>query len=529
MEAYTWNYNYTDIKDNDNQYSIAECMRTGFVDAKYVRSANPEYNGNPFIEALPCPRDGVKLTNAYFKPIPMIDSTKLNQMSYVRQKESVLSLKNLRLPLPFHKQLEFINYDVMTGSYALRKPYYWNGMTFDAYVGEKKVELYTRTKGLIGDSAPSGFSLLGASGCGKSSALKILFENMPQLIAHHPKPTITIPQITYIVVACVPNSNFSALYRQIGEAIDWALGNAEPIYEKMIMKCRTVADKQLKVCELIEKFSIGTIVLDEIQLIDFTANKENTYEGLLSIVNKTKVALSVVGTDEAYSALFSKLRNARRSGDYISASNYTAENGADFHQIVELLFQWQWFDQPIVLTDEIVDTLYDCSKGLINQLIWIYKWIMLEYLEMKANGRSPIVDCDFIHKINNKHFKHLGKHLSYMQQFAKEENEDMKILEAAQESSEISKYKMEPLNVDETKKEANVTSQVIEWIRQGYPEFSSDMIGLAVKQVLVSDEFKSLKTFEIARKVLDILLDKPTKKKRRKKVKPRYKDITSYL
>lgn len=115
-------------------------------------------------------------------------------------------------------------------------------------------------------------------------------------ICRNSKPTITIPQITYIVVACVPNSNFSALYRQIGEAIDWALGNAEPIYEKMIMKCRTVADKQLKVCELIEKFSIGTIVLDEIQLIDFTANKENTYEGLLSIVNKTKVALSVVGT-----------------------------------------------------------------------------------------------------------------------------------------------------------------------------------------------------------------------------------------
>ncbi len=63
----------------------------------------------------------------------------------------------------------------------------------------------------------------------------------------------------------------------------------------------------MKVCELIEKFSIGTIVLDEIQLINFNSNKENSYEGLLGIVNKTKIALSVVGTDEAYKKLF---RNA---------------------------------------------------------------------------------------------------------------------------------------------------------------------------------------------------------------------------
>lgn len=87
----------------------------------------------------------------------------------------------------------------------------------------------------------------------------------------------------------------------------------------------SLAEKQLKVCELIEKFSIGTIVLDEIQLINFNSNKENSYEGLLGIVNKTKIALSVVGTDEAYKKLFGMLRNARRAGEYINASAYTSD------------------------------------------------------------------------------------------------------------------------------------------------------------------------------------------------------------
>ena len=143
---------------------------------------------------------------------------------------------------------------------------------------------------------------------------------------HHPDPATNITQILYLFVSCMPNSNFATLYRQIGEAIDNALGYPEPVYELMITKkCRSLAEKQLKVCELIEKFSIGTIVLDEIQLINFNSNKENSYEGLLGIVNKTKIALSVVGTDEAYKKLFGMLRNARRAGEYINASAYTSD------------------------------------------------------------------------------------------------------------------------------------------------------------------------------------------------------------
>ena len=206
---------------------------------------------------------------------------------------------------------------------------------------------------------------------------------------HHPDPGTSIPQITYLVVSCMPNSNFSTLYRQIGEAIDNALGNPEPIYEVMInKKCKSLADKQLKVCQLIEMFSIGTIVMDEIQLIDFNTNRENSYEGLLGIVNKTKVALSVVGTDEAYKKLFTMLRNARRAGDFIDASAYTTDKDY-FNMLVNMLLTWQWLDTPIQWSKELSDTLYECSGGIINMLIWLYKWIMLEYIDSKSKGKCP--------------------------------------------------------------------------------------------------------------------------------------------
>lgn len=527
MKICRWKYEYQDIEDNQNQYTIEECKRNGFVDAKYIKSTNRKSNGNPFIEALPRPRN-MKHSSPYFRPIAPVDYLKFKDLTTEEKKEEVLYLKELRLPLSFQKELEFVNYDVMTNSYSLRNIYYWSSYVFNETIEQKNFELQTKLKGQVADSAPSGFSLLGESGCGKSTAIKELFNNMPQLIAHHPKEGMVIPQITYIVVACVPNSNFRLLYTQIGEAIDFVLGNAEPCYERLISKQRNLGDMQMKVCELIEKFSIGTIVLDEIQLVNFKSNRENTYEALLSIVNKTKVALSVVGTEDAYNLLFSKLRNARRSGEYINASAYT-QNKAYFSKLTWILFKWQWFDEKVEWTQELSDTLFDCSKGLINQLIWIYKWMNLEYIEAKANGQNVVVDCDYIRNINNKHFMHLKSQLDLMEQEQIEQLEDQKIIEAVKAKSNQN-YEPEDISSLDLIGEAKITSEVIEMVHHMFPQFDSDLIASATKQVLENDKDHKLRTYEIAQQTLDILQNKPAKKKRRtNKKKPTSKDITAYL
>ncbi len=64
-----------------------------------MKSYNKDFNGNPFIEALPRPRDGKELIKAYTCPIPAVDMGELDDMTINEQKETVLSLKRLRLPL----------------------------------------------------------------------------------------------------------------------------------------------------------------------------------------------------------------------------------------------------------------------------------------------------------------------------------------------------------------------------------------------------------------------------------------------
>lgn len=205
---------------------------------------------------------------------------------------------------------------------SYRNRYVMSGKNLENDGSRKDNENY-RVLGKEGAATNAGFSLLGYSGCGKSSALEILFSNYPQVIVHNNGTTSRFIQIVYLTVNCVANSNFSALYNATGSAIDKALGYQEPFYVKTIDRARNLGLKVDRVRELVERFGIGIIVFDEIQLIDFGSTRENSFEGLMTLANKTKVAVAVVGTEDAYEMMFNaKLRTGRRLGATIIGHQY---------------------------------------------------------------------------------------------------------------------------------------------------------------------------------------------------------------
>ena len=267
--------------------------------------------------------------------------------------------------------------------------------------------------------------------------------------------------------------------------------------------------------------------MDEIQLIDFNSNRENSYEGLLGIVNKTKVALSVVGTDEAYKKLFTMLRNARRAGDFIDASAYTTDKDY-FNMLVNMLLTWQWLDTPIQWSKELSDTLYECSGGIINMLIWLYKWIMLEYIDSKSKGKIETIDKKFIVRVNNKHFKQLKGAIDIVNQARTEELEDERILTIAEE--EKNKYQMPESNINNMVYESKMMTKVIDLVREIYVEFDSDSIGRATRMVLEEDVNHRLKPHEVAKQVIAILNEEPVKPKRKATRRtPASKNICDYI
>lgn len=364
-------YNYVTCEEGVSQYDDYDLKEQRIVPARYIKAKLAIDAGNPYIEALPYPRTGRNIISSYSQTMADFDYDKIKSMSTIDKILQIRSLRSIRFPLPFHAELELSFYNALITSYRSRHILHSDNDKVAYSVDNQE---FTASNILVGDSSAStdaGFSLIGYSGCGKSSAIQMLVSYYPQVIMHTTENGEYFPQITYLVVNCIPNSNFSALYEGIGDAIDKALGNIKPIYSTEIMKIIKLGAKAERIREYVEKFAIGIIIFDEIQLIDFSHARENSFDSLLTLSNRTKVATAVVGTEDAKAKMFKTLRTARRVGNVINGNMYCLDRKF-FYFLVNELFRYQWFDKPVTVSEEIVDALYDVTKGIVDQLIGIY-------------------------------------------------------------------------------------------------------------------------------------------------------------
>lgn len=393
-------YNYVSDSSDKNQYSDFDLDTQNCVPARYVKSKLSLDNGNMLIEALPPPRSPKAILAAYKKPVPGYYVDDIQSMSQYEKMLAIRTLRQYRSPLPFHNILESQFHLMLVESYRNRR---CRAISPD-YIKITKENREEVTdivvQGKIASAANAGCALIGYSGCGKSSALEILLSNYPQVIEHVTDTALRLTQIVYLPIVCPTNSNFSALYSEIGAAIDRALGNTEQIYESQVNKHKTLPAKANYICDLIERFAIGCIIFDEIQLIDFKGQKENSFESLLTIVNKTKVALLTVGTEDALEKMYPNLRTGRRAGSFIDASRYCAMRTL-FDFIVTDLLQYQWIDHKIEPTPEILDAFYQVTGGIIDQLIGVYMFTQIDYL---LASRGNTINSKQILKVAKTHY-----------------------------------------------------------------------------------------------------------------------------
>lgn len=336
-------YNYVTCEEGVSQYDDYDLNEHRIVPARYVKAKLAIDADNPYIEALPYPRTGRNIISSYSQTMADFDYGKIKSMSTIDKILQIRSLRSIRFPLPFHAELELSFYNALITSYRSRHILHSDNDKVSYSVENQE---YAASNILVGDSSAStdaGFSLIGYSGCGKSSEIQMLVSYYPQVIMHTTENGEYFPQITYLVVNCIPNSNFSALYDGIGDAIDKALGNIKPIYSAEIMKIRTLGAK---------------------------------------------------------AKMFKTLRTARRVGNVINGNMYCTDRNF-FCFLVNELFRYQWFDKPVTVSEEITDALYDVTKGIVDQLISIYIYMNIDFLNRK---KKPEINSKYIYAVTNKHF-----------------------------------------------------------------------------------------------------------------------------
>ena len=513
------NYEYAKCEEGASQYDDYDLTETNIVDAVYIPARMEVDRGNPYIEALPNPRSDSGIMGAYTRSLPGYRYDRVKNMSKLDKMLAVGTLRELRFPLPFNKDLEFSFYNALLTSYRARKQIKSDNSQIHLTVDnvQKKTNLI-----LCGDSSEAtnaGFSLIGYSGCGKSSAVSSLVHHYPQVIIHTDENGGYFPQISYLVVNCVPNSNFSALYEGIGDAIDKALNNITPVYANAVARVSGLGKKAELVREYVEKFGVGSIIFDEIQFVDFEHTRENTFNSLLTLSNRTKVAIAVVGTQDAMDKMFRELRTSRRIGMMINANRY-CENKDYFKFLVKSLFRYQWFDKPVEATNEIVDALYDVTKGIVDQLIAVYSCLHYDYLNKK---KKPVIDAEYIRSVANKFYPGIQNVLANLEstenitglQVIRQnaEAEINAIINAAKQENEMQKI----LNTDTTADTIQL-SNVVSIIRTLYDEYSDSQIEDAYRKVTGRKSSQGKTEKEISRLVVEQLQKAPRRTNRKNKI-----------
>ena len=530
MKNYKWSFKIKKVNKNCTQYDDLDLSENEPVEAVYV-DHNIIGSDNPFIAALPPAKEDTNvLIRNYTKSIFGYDFNKVKNMTNNEKIAEVNTLRtNLRVCLPFQKQLEDEFLCSLITTYNSRNIYKDSSVNIPITIKNKEEVVHQKLFGNPANSTNSSFALLGFSGCGKSTSLNQMIGNYPQLIIHQTPEGEKIPQIVYLVVNCIPNSNFNQLYISIGKAIDRALGNIEPVYEELIRKERSLSNKMAKVIRFIEIFNIGAIILDEIQLIDFKHTKENSFEGLMTIANDTKVSIAVVGTEDAYKKMFINLRNARRIGALIDASCYTS-NYPYFKNIASFIMKYQWFNEYITPTEEMIEALYKNTYGIIDQLISLYVMMNVHYIE--AKGKKPEINAGYIEKISKKYFpslQNLNNSLNTYEtdKLFKESNEEITSL--LNDILQKSKKENEKMMQTQYKSELVDDVQILEkniMKKLSILGYAEDKIDKAFKKFINNTEdYKSLTETEILQGTISYLNVKKPTKKRNVGNKPSYEEM----
>ena len=241
----------------------------------------------------------------------------------------------------------------------------------------------------------AGLSVTGLSGCGKSKAVALALSHIPQAILHFGGTPKAFIQIPYLYIVCQPNSNMSAIWDGLAEAVDEAIGNDTiPYYYTQMKKLHKLDQKQDYAARLCRFFNVGLILLDEIEFINPNVRTE-TLESLVSFNDRTGCALAVIGTETDKNKLFPAWQMCRRFGVDIDAAEY-CNNFDEYKQIFDELSEFRWFSPKVVFDDEMKQVMYDESKGTIGSTITIYKEINKHYLKLKEKGKVPEINASFI-------------------------------------------------------------------------------------------------------------------------------------
>jgi hypothetical protein len=355
-----------------------------FLKARYHHSDIADYEGNPLIEALP-PVFSFEDWFTFLENPARISKEEQSREAHLRS-HFILRLQRFYQPLPKHLDLAMRIDQILRQGYVGRNP-----VTADR--GEILQELYDsgqqghKDHCVYTDYQPIlSISLIGASGMGKSTTTEHILSRYPQVLYHE---EYALHQIVWMKLDCPPDGSIKQLALDFIQELDRLLGTE---FSKG-MSSRKGTDELLHhVKSLAATYSLGLLVIDEIQ--NLSVKKSGGREAMMNffqeLCNTLRVPILLMGTMKAMKILQLDFRQARRNaavGSFIWDPMKMDEN---WRFLLESIWEYQWLREPIPLTDEMVDFLYQETQGVVAVLSSLF--ILAQFRALRSNQEQLTED-----------------------------------------------------------------------------------------------------------------------------------------
>lgn len=214
--------------------------------------------------------------------------------------------------------------------------------------------------GIIGGA--DSFTIIGTSGIGKSSAINRALEQITSCgVIEIDDPYSKI--IPCIVVQCPFDSSVKGLLLEILRKVD---ENLNSNYYNNALRARATTDMLIGSVSQVALNHIGLLVVDEIQNICNSKQGKSLIGMLTQLINNSGISICMVGTPESSVFFEQAMQLARRS----LGLNYDAvEYNSYFYNFCETLFSYKYVNGDAILTDAIVEWLYEHSSGIISIVV----------------------------------------------------------------------------------------------------------------------------------------------------------------
>ena len=206
------------------------------------------------------------------------------------------------------------------------------------------------------------FSIIGKSGIGKSTAIAKsieISEGLEVISLKNPYTNI----IPFINIQCPHDCSIKGLLLSILGQVDMTIGTT---YRDSAIKAKASIDVLIGMVAQVSLNHILVIIVDECQNICRNKNGVNLVSAMTQLINSSGISICLVGLPETEELFQREMHLARRS---IGLSYLESPFDDYFVRFCETVYSYQYVANPLPITPEVIETLYQCSNGVIGLVV----------------------------------------------------------------------------------------------------------------------------------------------------------------